>query len=137
MLSKSTLQAGVFALALVQSVALQAATLDSINGDIFVSQGAGYRAVYTPTELLAGDSVLANPNSSARVVFEDGCAVSIHPGMVFTVPETSPCRAGLSFFGHEISWPLVAGGVAVAAGVGIAIAVSDDDDDRRIIPFSP
>jgi hypothetical protein len=138
MQSRSILRTAVFGLACVHTLALQAAQLDGIKGRIFVSQGAGYRVASAPIRLDPGDSVLANPNSSARVVFDDGCVVSIQPGMVFSVPETSPCKGAQAyFFGHEVNWPLVAGAVAVATGVGIAIAASGDDDDGILIPISP
>jgi len=115
-------QAGIAGLIAIYPIAAQAATLNDIKGGIFVSQGAGYHAARTPVQLNAGDSVLANPGSSAKVVFGDGCTVAVQPGMVFTVPETSPCKAALPE--DSVNWPLVAGGVLVAGGIGIAIAAS-------------
>ena len=124
MLTKSILRIGLSGLAMMQFMAAQATTLNGITGGIFVSRGAGYHAVNAPIQLSPGNSVLANPGSSAKVVFDDGCVVSVQPGMVYTVPETSPCLANVPpTVGDEMNWPLVAGAALVVGG-GVAIAIA-------------
>ena len=119
---KSIFRAGLVSLIAVYPLSAHAATLNGIVGGIFVSQGAGYQAARAPVHLKPGDSVLANPGSSAQVVFDDGCVVPIQPGMVFAVGETSPCIASAVPPASPVNWPLVAGAIVVAGGVGIAIA---------------
>ncbi|MCL4767795.1 MAG: hypothetical protein KJZ80_16330 [Hyphomicrobiaceae bacterium] len=114
---------GAAALAATVGFAAQAATLGGIQGGILVSQGGGgYRLVSGPAQLRVGDTVLANPGASAQVAYDDGCVVAIKPGMVFTVTEISPCKAGQPVQAAGSNWPLILGGVAVAGGVGIALA---------------
>ena len=132
---KSIFRAGIASLLIIYPVAAQAATLDNIRGGIFVSKGAGYHAAHAPVDLNAGDTVLANPNSTARVVYDDGCVVSVQPGMVFTVGETSPCTAAA--VPSVLNWPLVVGAAVVAGGVGIAIAASGGGGDGGGRPASP
>lgn len=117
-------RAGAFSLAMLLSFVAEAAVLDAIQGGVLVSRGGGaYQTVSQPTPLRVGDSVLANPGSGARVVFENGCAIEIEPGMVFTVGEAPPCDAADAASAGSSDYTMVAVGAAVVAGgVGIAIA---------------
>lgn len=139
----------VFALPAVFYVSAQAATIDSIQGGVMLSRsGAPYQFVNQPTRITAGDSILANPNGSARVVFEQGCSVDVRPGMVFTVPSIAPCGDAPSYVNGDADGiggaggdptfadfaPVALGAAFVASGIAIANAVDDDDDDDRIIP---
>ena len=135
-------RAGAFSLAMLLGFAAQAATLDSIQGGVLVSRGgSGYKAVSVPTELRVGDTVLANPGGAARVVFDNGCAVSLQPGMVLTVAADPQCTSGGlkdgPVAGHGWSdYALPVGLAVVAGGAGLAIALSGGDDDDNGIPIS-
>lgn len=114
---------GAAILAVSMAFSAQAATLDGIQGGILVSQGgSGYRLATGPAQLSVGDTVLANPGGSAQVAYDDGCVVVIKPGMVFTVTDISPCKAGQTTQTAGSNWPLILGGVAVAGGLGLALA---------------
>ena len=78
-----------------------AATVDSIQGQVLLNSGAGYRVVTGTMEAKIGDSVMVNPGSSARLVYADGCTVKVEPGSVTAVAPESPCktRAGASGLG--------------------------------------
>lgn len=116
-------RAGAFSLAMLLSFAAEAAVLDAIQGGVLVSRGGGaYQTVSQPTPLRVGDSVLANPGSGARVVFENGCAIEIEPGMVFTVGEAPPCDAADTASAGSDYTMVAVGAAVVAGGVGIAIA---------------
>lgn len=144
--------AGAFSLAVLFSLSSQAATLDAIQGGVMVSRGGDpYRTASNPTQLSVGDSVIANPGGSARVVFENGCTDTIRPGMVYTVPETPVCQTGSNLGpgplgslkdSAVVTEPrdytvLAVGAAVVAAGVGIAIIASNGDDDNGRFPASP
>lgn len=140
---------GALFLVILFSYSAQAATLEAIKGGVLVSRaGSSYKAVSQPTPLNAGDSVIANPGGTAKVVFGNGCVDTIEPGMVYRVPDTPLCHTGSYTYGSlKDAVPVVAEtrdytalavGTAVAGGVGIAIlASSDDDDDHVRIPSSP
>lgn len=144
-------QAGAFCLATLLGFAAQAATLDVTRGGVLVSRAGGpYEAVDQPIHLQSGDSILVDPGGAARVVYANGCAVEVQPGMVFTVSEPPICYTGsnpVSTYGslkdtgvivEETDYTLVGvGAVVVVGGVGIALAVTGDDDNGKVIPISP
>ena len=120
---------GVFSLAMLLSVAAEAAILDAIEGGVLVSRNGGpYQVVRQPTELKIGDSVIANPGGGARLVYANGCAVAVRPGMVLTVNEAPPtCTAEVPPEVTSDEWgtgtALAVGAAVVGGGVGIALAV--------------
>lgn len=125
---------GVASLTLA-SVAAEAATLDSIQGEVLVSHGGGYEVVNGPTELKPGDSVIANPGGSAQVVYPDGSSVLVQAGSVVTVGEpaaTAGTEAAAA--GGLSTGTLVVGGLVVAGGVGLAVGLSGGGSDK---PASP
>lgn len=132
---------GVFSLAMLLGFSAQATTLDSIQGGILVSRGgSGYQMVSGPTTLRVGDSVLANPGGAARVVFDNGCTVSIRPGMVFTVADAPTCESGASNASGSgwSSYALPLGLAVVAGGAGLAFAMGGGGggDDGGKVPMS-
>lgn len=123
------MRVGAFSLAMLLGFAAEAATLDVIKGGVLVSRGGSpYQLATKRIELRTGDSVLANPGGGARIVFSNGCAVPITPGMVFTVPEAPPCVANTNPTAEPAasgtSTMLAVGAAVVAGGVGLAIAAS-------------
>lgn len=120
---------GGFSLAMLLGFAAQAATLDVLQGGVLVSRGGSpYQMVNQPINLRVGDSVIANPGGAARVVYENGCAVEVRPGMVLTVSEPPACDTGSVGAAPIVEstdyTALAVGAAVVAGGVGIAIAVS-------------
>jgi hypothetical protein len=105
-----------------------AATLQPIQAGVMINRGNGFRDVAGATQAKVGDIVMAAPGGRARLVYEDGCKVSVEPGGVVTVKKLSPCLANA--YGAELglptkapeapppvdySWlvvPVVAGGIA-------------------------
>ena len=135
---RSITQAGAFSLSMLLGFAAQSATLDPIQGGILVSRAGGpYQTVSQPVEIRVGDTVIANPGGLARVVYENGCAAEVKPGMVFMLSEPPVCQTGSNpDYSYGSSKDGVAttdsadytaiavGAAAIAGGVGIALAVS-------------
>ena len=137
-------RAGAFTVAMLLGFTAQAATLDSIQGDVLVSrEGSGYRVARAPTLLKAGDSVLANPGGAARVLYDNGCVVRIQPGMVLNIAEGPVCMTGSLKDDPVVvetnnDWMLPAALVAAVPAAGLAIVLTNDDDDERPrVPSSP
>lgn len=130
MISRWTRRVGIFSIAIMFGFPAQSAVLEALQGGVLVSRGgSAYQLVHQPTQLRVGDSVLANPGGSARVVFENGCAVDIQPGMVFTVGEAPPCNTTDNATAGSTDYTTVAVGAAVVAGgVGLALALGGGDD---------
>lgn len=96
------------------SAALQAATLEAVQGQVLVNRGNGYQFVIGAAELEPGDMVIANAGASAHITYGDGCVVPIEAGSVTTVAQRSPCAAQS---GDSPSFGLTPGtlGIGVAA----------------------
>jgi hypothetical protein len=71
-----------------------ASTLSVVRGQVFVSHGTGYRPAYGVVDLKTGDSVFAKSDATAKIVFDDGCAVPLEVGTVFVLNEQSACPQG-------------------------------------------
>jgi hypothetical protein len=81
--------------ALISGVSLSvpslAATVEAIEGTVSINHGQGYQRVSLPTQVKAGDSIMADPGASAEVVYYDGCRVKVRPGAVVSVRREPPC----------------------------------------------
>jgi hypothetical protein len=84
---------GLFAAALVASVAAQAATLMAPEGAALVNGGEGFKAAKAATVLKSGDSIMVQPGVSAQLIYGDGCSVAVTSGSVVVVAAKSPCAA--------------------------------------------
>jgi hypothetical protein len=145
----------VFLLAalLVSGPALSA-SLEGVQGDVWVRHEKGFRPVQGSTELLPGDKVKVGRNSLARIVYEDGCKVKLRANSLATVAEDSPCSfvaldgdgaggdAGGSGGGSE--WmvglgTLGAGGIAAGtiAATSASAGAGNNNNNIPILPLSP
>jgi hypothetical protein len=104
-----------------------AATLTSIQGTIQVNGGSGFHQVAGVAEVAPGTSVMAGPQSSAEVLYSDGCRIPVRPGSVAVVAPISPCAQGQADPGQVPQTPdytsyyIMGGAVAIAVGVAVAI----------------
>ena len=108
-----------------------AATINATGGQVFISQGEGYRKVVGSTQAGPGARVVVNPGGSGQIVYSDGCVVEVAPGVVAVVAKHSPCGGGGASGGGGGSGGGDAGmfavGVAVVgAGVGAAALMGKD-----------
>jgi hypothetical protein len=108
---------------------VEAATLDEVQGRILVSRGGGFRPISGPVNLQPGMQVMANPNSSASIVYSNGCRDSVEPGTVVTVKPEGACTLG------DDTSPYALGAIAVGGGAALAIGLSRRDRDNK--PASP
>jgi hypothetical protein len=74
-----------------------AATVGSIQGDVLVNRGDGYRSVKgTLPNVPAGTQLMVRPGGSAVITYSGSCAVRIAPG-VWSVNDQAPCADGRDF----------------------------------------
>jgi hypothetical protein len=118
------------------SWAATGATLEPVQGDLWINHGKGFEKVDKRIEAKVGDSVMVNPGGYAKLTYPDGCEVNVKPGAVTTIAPLSPCASGslaADLTGpvpmvtkaapvEEAApfWPWV--GLAAAAGLGVGIA---------------
>lgn len=131
----------VTSLLVLGAATAHAATLQGLQGVVLVDRGGGFSVVRGPTSLSVGDAVIANPGGSARIVYPDGCQVSVRPGDVVATMKKSPCNTNNSAqaapepedssSGFDTT-TMVIGAAAIGIGVGAAVFLLSDDD-----PASP
>ena len=121
------------------------ASIQSIQGEISINRGDGFRAVTAPIQTRAGDLVRASRGSRAKVVYEDGCVVEVKGGTVVRVGTESPCCVGSKSLckpDYDLNEGFVnnlgpfALGTA-AAFTAFCISACDDDGGGRSRPASP
>ncbi len=124
--------AKVFIAALLANGAAHAASLEDVQGDVWVDREKGFTAVPGPADVSPGDKVKIGSKSLARIVYPDGCKVALRANSLTTVGEYSPCSFRAqeggsdqqhgSCEGIECLGPpaLVAGDVGAAVGATLA-----------------
>ena len=124
-----------FALGLVLCSPAWATSVEVVQGQVSINHGKGYKPVRGKSDALPGDTVMASPNGSGKVTYDDGCVVEVKPGAVVAVEQTSPCKAGTSSSGSGSRRGYIIGGVVVAGVVGGVIALAGGgggDDDKAV-----
>jgi hypothetical protein len=115
-----------------------AATLESIQGQVMINTGSGYRFVSGTVELKAGDMVVANDGGAALLFYGDGCSVPVQAGTVVTVSEQSPCattpQQGSTGVQGLTPSTLAIGAVVVGGGVGAALLLGGGGSDKAASP---
>jgi len=115
--------------ALVASGSAQAASLADAQGQVWVGREKGFTLAQGAAELSPGDRVKVGAKSLARIVYPDGCSVSLGANSLATVAKHSPCSFRAQFGGDTGASPnllgmgLVGAGV-VGAGVGLGLALT-------------
>jgi hypothetical protein len=74
--------------------ATQVATVEPVQGELFINHGKGFEKVASKIEVKVGDSLMVNPNGIAKVTYPDGCQANVKPGAVTTIAKLSPCASG-------------------------------------------
>jgi hypothetical protein len=76
------------------SWAATGATLEPVQGDLWINHGKGFEKVDKRIEAKVGDSIMVNPGGSAKLTYADGCEAKVKPGAVTTIAPLSPCASG-------------------------------------------
>ena len=108
------------------TVSVVGASIQLVQGAVSVNRGGGYQPVVDWVAASPGDLVMAGPNGSGKITYEDGCVVEVTPGAVVAVQEKSPCSTGAT----GVRPVYLLGGAAIVGGiVAGAIALSDGGGD--------
>lgn len=130
---------GASGMASAQDKAGPVATLEKLEGTVMVNKGTGYTTQKGSVALNEGDSVITLKDSTAEIVFKDGCraqlkannmmSISLNPGCkapIVAVNPPAPFSGGAAGAGAS-SWAL-----PVLAGVGVIALIASGDDDKPI-----
>jgi hypothetical protein len=85
---------GAFLCGTASWAANHAATLEPVQGDLWINHGKGFEKVDKRIEAKVGDSIMVNPGGYAKLTYADGCEANVKPGAVTTVAQLSPCASG-------------------------------------------
>ena len=109
----------------------QAATLDSVVGNVLVNRGKGFVPANETETLAAGDRIMTDKAATARLVCDDGAEVEVKPNSVMNVADCSIAAldagggAGGALLASAVPVQGVVAGVVGVAGVaGVASAAS-------------
>ncbi len=93
----------ILVIAFFASSTAHAASLSDVKGDVRVSHGAGFAKVDGSAEVAPGDKIKVGRNATAKLVYSDGCSISVPAGALATVAKQSPCsyRAQLINAGQD------------------------------------
>jgi hypothetical protein len=107
-----------------------AATIEPVQGNLYISSGQGFQPVNGRVDANVGDTVMVAPGSTAVAVYPDGCKVAIQPGDVTTISRLSPCTnpfppdgtvaQDTSSTNAGLAWGIT-GAVLGAAGIGVGV----------------
>lgn len=116
------------------------ATLEKLEGTVMVNKGNGYVTQKPGVPLSEGDSVVTLNNSSAEIVFSDGCRAQLKANNMMAISLNPGCKAPIVAVNPPGPPSLAATGTAasswavpVLAGAGIvALFASSGSDDAPI-----
>lgn len=101
------------------SATVQAATLLGVSGQVLVNRGSGFEVAQQGMDLKPGDIVVVNPGSAAHIVYPEGCAMPVAPGMIASIAAKAPC-APLTTGSPAVLVPALTGSGLLLGGAGIA-----------------
>jgi hypothetical protein len=123
------------------------ATLKSIEGDgkVMVNAGEEFKPAIEGMRLKAGDRILVQDDSEAKIQYDDECQDEAEENQIMTVPDRSPCAggvplvqnlnpAGTGVVGATAATGSNGGGLWLAMAIETAIYFWLEDDDDTVSP---
>lgn len=106
------------------------ATLEDLSGKVLMNKGDGLVSGKTGASLVDGDRIVTLDKSGAKIVFPDGCSVTLEENMIFVINSRLGCKAlpvasnptPAAFSGLTAGQELFIGVAWVGAGAGIGNA---------------
>lgn len=125
---------GASSMALAQEGQPKVATLDEAKGTVMVDKGKGYASTQINTPLNEGDRVITLGNSTAEIVFDDGCKLMLKPNNLVKIERALGCKATIAAVDGTVPASTARSGAPsfgpVLLGIGTiaAIAIVNNDD---------
>lgn len=69
------------------------ATLEDLSGKVLMNKGDGLVSGKTGTSLVDGDRIVTLDKAGAKIVFPDGCSVTLEENMIFVINSRLGCKA--------------------------------------------
>jgi hypothetical protein len=119
----------------------EAATLQDLSGKVLMNKGDGLVSGKVGAALADGDRIVTLEKSGARIVFPDGCGVTLEENMIFVINSQLGCRAAPVATNQPVApglttptQGLILGTAYVGGGalIGNSIFNHNRDDNRPI-----
>jgi len=119
----------------------EAATLQDLSGKVLMNKGDGLVSGKVGAALADGDRILTLEKSGARIIFPDGCGVTLEENMIFVINSQLGCRAAPVATNQPVApglttptQGLILGTAYVGGGalIGNSIFNHNRDDNRPI-----
>ena len=116
-----------------------AATLQDLNGKVLMNKGDGLVSGKAGAALVEGDRIVTLDKSGAKIVFADGCTVTLEENNIFVINAELGCKAlpvastgsAATAGGFNATAAALIG--ASLVGAGLAIGVGNGNNDNRPI----
>jgi hypothetical protein len=116
------------------------ATLQELSGKVLVNKGDGLVSGKAGTALVDGDRIVTLDKSDAKIVFSDGCSVTLEENQIFVIDARLGCKAAplasnpAAAPGLTTTQELILGTAVVGGGalVGNSIFNHNRNDNRPI-----
>lgn len=115
------------------------ATLQDLSGKVLMNKGDGLVSGKAGVALVDGDRIVTLDKSSAKIVFADGCTVTLEENNIFVINAELGCKAlpvtstGAAAAAGGVSGTTAALIGAGLVGVGLAIGGGNGNNDNRPI----
>jgi hypothetical protein len=125
---------GASSMASAQEGQPKVATLDAAEGTVMVDKGKGYVSTQINAPLNEGDRVITLGNSTAEIVFADGCKLMLKPNNLVKIERTLGCKAAIAAVDSTAPASAARSGapsigpVLLGLGTIAALAIVDHDD---------
>lgn len=103
------------------------AKVQTNGGVIMISEGGEFQTAVPDQRVKAKARLMVSEESSATVIYDDGCDQKYEKPGVYEISETCVLPIALASGGVSKGW-IIAGSVV---GAAILVATYDDDDDSR------
>ncbi len=67
--------------------------MQDLSGKVLMNKGGGLVSGKAGAELVDGDRIVTLDKSAARIVFPDGCGVTLEENMIFVINSQLGCKA--------------------------------------------
>lgn len=108
------------------------AKVQTNGGVIMISEGGEFQTALPDQRVKAKARLMVSEESSATVVFDDGCDQKYDEPGVYEISET--CVLPIALGGSSKGWIIT--GAVVGAAILVAVVDDDDDDDDDRPPVS-
>jgi hypothetical protein len=109
-------------------------SLTSIDGSVFLRRAGETIPVTEVVDVSDGDVILVKEDSSARIVYSNGCEEELGPNTLKKIEDLPSCDTGMKSDADGTQTALIVGGAVVILGGAALLLSSDGGNDHGNSP---